>query len=209
MANLLSFSVEKKERSGKCAARYLRRQDKIPAIIYGGKEILMVSLSAKEFLHEYYKGNIQSRVAELTLGEQKITVMPKDVQLHPVTDVPEHVDFQEIDISAQIKVAIHIKILNSDKCPGVKRGGVLNVAHRYVMMWCLPRSIPDCIEVDVSGLEIGKSLHIEDIALPNGLKPVDHTNFSVVSVAGREASDDKVAVAGEATAAEAVKPKGK
>jgi large subunit ribosomal protein L25 len=191
------FSAELKNDKGTGAARAVRAQNRIPAIVYGGVTQTMISLPLKEFVKEYNKGNIQSKIFELDLGSKKITVIPREVQTHPVTDVPEHVDFQEITEDTLIKVAIHVKAINDDKCPGIKKGGVMNIAQRVINFRCRPNSIPKHLEVDVSGLEIGYNVHINDIKLPTGITPIDKTNFVILSISGRAEEKE---VAAEASA---------
>ena len=185
MTETITFSAEYKDKKGKGAARELRIQHRIPAIVYGGKEEVMLSLLSKDFVKEYSKGNIQSRLVELELGGKKITVIPREVQTHPVTDAPVHIDFQEVTEGTVIKVAIHVKVLNEEKCPGIKKGGVLNVVQRFISFHCRPDSIPKHLSIDISGLEIGRSLHINDITLPSGIKPIDKSNFVILSISGR------------------------
>ncbi|MDJ1304847.1 MAG: 50S ribosomal protein L25/general stress protein Ctc [Candidatus Midichloria sp.] len=185
MTEMIVFTAEIKESKGKGAARALRRNDRIPAILYGGKEDVMLSLIAKDFFKEYSKGNMQSRLVELHLGNKKITAIPRDVQINPVIDFPEHIDFQEVGKDTEIKVAVHVRIINDDKCPGIKKGGVMNVAQRTINFYCHPSSIPSSIDVNVANLEIGQNLHINDLQLPTGVRPVDPHNFAILSISGR------------------------
>ena len=185
MTDAIIFNAELKKGKGKGAARELRLQNRIPAIIYGGKEDVMLSLLSKDFVKEYNKGNIQSKIVHLDLGHKKITVIPREVQTHPVTDTPVHIDFQEITEGTLIKVSIHVKVLNEDKCPGIKKGGVMNVVQRSINFHCRPDSIPKHLGIDVSGLEIGYSIHINDVSLPSGIKPIDKSNFVILSISGR------------------------
>ena len=146
---------------------------------------MSISINAKEFLQEYSKGSIQSKLIELSLEDKKITAIPRSVQVHPVTDIPQHIDFQEIGKDTSVKVSVHLKILNEDKAPGIKKGGALNVVQRIIPCYCHPKNIPSHLEVDIGALEIGTSLHINDIKLPEGLMPVDKSNFAVLSLSGR------------------------
>lgn len=182
---MISISAEIKKEVGKSSARALRRIDRIPAVIYGGKEVVMASLVLKDFLKEYTNGSIQSKIIELDFGSSKITTILKSIQFHPVTDVPEHIDFQEVSENSIVKVAVRVIILNEDKCPGVKKGGVLNIPKRSVVLYCPPVSIPAKIEVDVIKLEIGHNIHINDIQLPLNVRPIDDSNFVIASISGR------------------------
>jgi large subunit ribosomal protein L25 len=203
MSKSIQIKAEQKTNTGKGVARAIRREGKVPAIIYGGKNNpLMVSLSTNEFLKEFKKGNIQAKLFEIELDGKIITAIPREIQLDPVKDIPIHADFQEVSKDTLVKVAIHVKIINDDKSPGIKRGGALNVVARTVLVYCHPTNIPDHIVVDVGTLEIGQNLHINDISLPTGLTPVDSTNFPIVSVSGRSAEVE------ETTAAAATTPEG-
>ncbi len=216
-----AFDVERKTKSGKEAARGERKLSRVPAVIYGGADTAMVSLPEKEFLLEYYKGGLQSKVISLNfckssddVCEENLTkrVVVRDIQLHPVTDKPLHIDFQEIRAGAKVKIQIPVKIVNAKLCHGLKIGGVLNCVRRSVAFYCDPNCVPDCIEIDVSELEIGASVHINDLKLSSSLIPVDKkTNFALVSIMGRTATAEasKTAVAeGSVTTAEAASSSG-
>lgn len=195
------FNAEIKKGTGKGVARELRRNGRIPAIIYGGKEEVMLSLIAKDFFKEYSNGNILSKIVKLDFGNRKITAITRDVQIDPVTDFPEHIDFQKVDQDTEIKVAVHVRILNDDKCPGIKKGGVMNIAQRSINFYCHPTNIPTHIDIDVACLEIGQSIHINDIKLSASIRPVDQNNFVILSVSGRseekEATDPDGVIATE------------
>lgn len=203
MAEAIKMMAELKMDIGKGPSRAVRRAGRVPCIIYGGKEQKMVSLELKEFLKIFNMGNIQSRLFNLELGGKKIDALAKDVQLDPVTDTPIHIDFQEVNVKTPIKVEVHIKLINEEKAPGVKKGGVLNVAHRMVAFMVFPNNIPEHIVVDVAGLEIGRSINIEDLKLPEGVIPVDKSNFVLVSITGRSEEKESTASEPEAEAAKA------
>lgn len=218
MTELVRFNAELKEKEGKGSSRAFRRDNKIPAIIYGEKEEnIMVAIPLNKFRSEYEKGNLKTKLVEIDLGKQVITAIPKDIQFHPVTDFPIHVDFRRVNKDTILQMEIRIKIINEDKSPGVKKGGVLNLVHRSISMLCDPARIPHFIEVDIAGLEIGKNLHISNIKLPEGVEPVDKSNFTLVSIVGRAADEPETpvaaatadgaapAAAGAATAAPAAK----
>ena len=195
MTELVRFNAELKENVGKGPSRAFRREDKIPAIIYGEKEAnIMVAIPLNKFRSEYEKGNLKTKLVEIDLGKEIITAIPKDIQFHPVSDLPVHIDFRRVNKNTIIRMEIRIKIINEDKSPGVKKGGVINLVHRSINMLCDPARIPHCIEVDISGLEIGKNLHISNIVLPEGVEPVDKANFTVVSIVGRAAEEAVTAV---------------
>lgn len=205
MTQSVKIKAESKEKNGKGSARAARREDRVPGILYGGANNKMVSFVKKEIEKEFQKGNILSRLFEIELEGKTIAAIPRAVQLHPVKDNLLHIDLQEVDVKKQAKIPLHVKIINEDKSPGLKVGGVMNVPHRFIHMMCMPTSIPDHIVVDLAGLQIGHSIHINDIKLPEDVVPVDKANFVLVSVTGRTAEKEEVATEGAATTAEASK----
>lgn len=191
MTELVLVGEEKKE-SGTGNSRALRREGKLPAIIYGFDESHMISLVYKDFLKEYHKGNLLSKLVNIELGKKSLKVIPRDVQIDPVSDDPIHVDFQLVKDNISIKVDVRVKVINQDKSPGIKKGGILNVVKKYISLNCIPKNIPGYLEIDIAGFEIGKNIHINDIELPNGVIPVDKTNFTILTIAGRvEEKDDE------------------
>ncbi len=196
MVDIVNISAERKEQAGTGAARAFRRDKKVPAIIYGGEQgEVMCTLPINEFVKVHNRGDIQSYLFEIELDGKVISAVTREVQLDPVTDVPLHVDFQEVGKNTVIKVMVRLRTINDDKAPGLKRGGVLNVAHRYIEFRCHPRDMVHQIVIDLAGLEIGQNIHINDIALPQGMTPVDESNFVLVSLTGRGA--EKAAASAE------------
>jgi large subunit ribosomal protein L25 len=185
MQTSIQFRAENRSNTGTGSARSARRSEKIPAIIYGLGQEHKIEISSKEFVKEYIKGGISSKLATIDLEGKKINVITRDVQIHPVTDHPIHIDFQQIDPKKQIKVSIRLKVVNEHKCVSLKRGGVLNIVLRQAKFYCLPQNVKSSIEVDISNLKIGQSVHVNDIKLPEGITPVNKANFVIVSIAGR------------------------
>jgi large subunit ribosomal protein L25 len=107
------------------------------------------------------------------------------VQTDPVTDNPIHVDFQLIKENVPIKVAVRVKVINKDKSPGIKRGGILNIVRKYISLNGIPKNIPEYLEIDIAGFEIGRNVHINDIVLSEDVVPVDKNNFTILTIAGR------------------------
>ncbi len=201
MTELVKFSATSKDLAGKGSARALRTQGRIPAVVYGGKNApTMVSISSRDFVVEYQKGGIKTRLVELDVDGKKISALTKDVQLHPVSDAPIHVDFLRVDEGTSVKISIALHVVNEDKCPGVKKGGIANLVSRRVDFLCHPSKIPHHIDIDVAELEIGQSLHINDLKLPEGVQPVEKSNFTVMTIIGR-ASDEPAAAAAATPAA--------
>lgn len=192
MSETVRFNAELKQNVGKGHSRMLRTAGKIPAIIYGDNApCQMVVIMQKEFLKEYLKGGIKSKFIELDVNGSLIGVIPKDVQIHPVTDMPIHIDFLKVGQNTLINVAVSIRVINEDKSPGIKKGGIANIVSRNVIFNCHPSNIPHHIDIDLSDLEIGHNVHIQDVKLPQGIQPVDKTNFTLVSIIGRAADEEK------------------
>lgn len=207
---VLAASV--RERAGKGSARLLRREGKVPAIVYSkGKQPMSLALPLKEVTLEYTRGRFRSRLIEIKLDKEIFKALPKDVQFHPVTDVIEHVDFIRVEKGVPIRVQVPVKVLGAEKSVGIKRGGALNVVRHEIEFICQPESIPTHIEVNVQELDIGGSVHINDVKLPAGIEAVLKRNFTVVTIAGRsssmeEAKPETTVAAGEVPATEAAAP---
>jgi len=188
--------------AGKGVARALRREGKLPGVLYGkGQTPVSIALSAKEVTLEYQKGRFRSRLVEITLDGKSIQALPKDLQFNPVTDQIEHVDFIKVEKGVALRVMIPVKFSGQEKSIGLKRGGVLNVVRHEIEFECAPDSIPTHIDVNVSAMDIGSSVHINDVELPKGVKPTITRNFTVAAVAGRSRADEEVKPAAAAAAA--------
>ncbi len=206
------FEAKKREATGRGAARAVRREGQVPAVMYSQKmEPVSFSLAENVLTREYNKGAFTSKLVEITLDGKKYFALPRDVQTHPVSDRIEHADFLQVDASSEIRVHVPVKVLNADKSIGLKRGGALNIVRHTVEMICKPDTIPSRIEVDVKDAEIGDSIHISAIKLPEGVKPViQDRDFTLVTVAGRKAEEEAktadAAAEGAAPAAGAAAP---
>ncbi len=188
--------------SGKGVARALRRGGKLPGILYGkGQKPVSIELSAKEVMLEYQKGRFRSRLLDIALDGKIVQALPKDVQFNPVTDRIEHVDFIKVEKGVSLRVSVPVKFIGQDKSVGIKRGGVLNIVRHEIEMECAPEHIPTHIEVNVQTLDIGESVHIDNITLPTGTKPTIKRNFTIAAVAGRSSADEEVKPATDAAAA--------
>ena len=185
MADVSSMSAEPRQAFGKGAARAARRAGLVPGVIYGtGLDTVSVAIDSKTFSLEYNKGGFFSRLYELELGGDKMRVLPRDVQLHPVSDKPLHVDFLRLTADSRINVEVAVQFANDEESPGIKRGGVLNVVRHTVELNCRADSIPEAIIVDLTGLDIGASVHISHISLPDGVTPtITDRDFTVATIA--------------------------
>ncbi len=205
MANPV-MKAELREKAGKGSSRALRREDKIPAVIYGDKkQPTKVTLSRVDLVKELNKGGFMNTSYELQVGKDKEVVLPRDVQFHPVTDWPLHVDFLRLAKGSSLNIMIPIHFLGEEVCPGIKSGGILNVVRHEVEFSCPANAIPEAIEIDISGLEMNDSIHISTVTLPEGVIPViDDRDFTIAMISAPSglkstASEDEEA---EETAAE-------
>ncbi|MCE3231751.1 MAG: large subunit ribosomal protein [Rickettsiaceae bacterium] len=207
MSNIAVLQAEKREGAGKGVARALRREGKIPAIVYGGKEPeTRIATPLKELSLQYLRGGFQSKLIDLEIGGKKLRVIPRAVQLDPVTDVPVHADFMRVNDDTKVHVFVKVKFLGNDVCPGLKRGGVLNIIRRQVELICRADSIPSVLEVDLSELNIGESVHSHSISYPAGVSPAITTrDFTIAAIVGRAAAETADASA-EAAPAEGAAP---
>ena len=169
MSDALTLPAETRERAGKGASRALRREGRIPAVIYGGKEEpTMIHVEEKELVKQLMTGHFMNSIVEIELGGKKVKTLPKDVSLHPVNDRPEHVDFFRLAKGGKIEVSVPVVFLNEEDSPGLKKGGVLNVVRHELELVCENDKIPGEIEIDVTGKEVGDSIHISEVTLPEG-----------------------------------------
>lgn len=193
-------------RAGKGAARQARREGHVPAVIYGDNktpEIISVDAHALELLVN--KGRFTQKIVELDISGTKHRVLPRDVQRDPVRDFPIHVDFQRVNAKSRIRVSVPTRFVNDLASPGLKRGGVLNIVRHEVEVLCPPDKIPAEFVFDLTGLEIGRSIHISATAMPDGVSPtITNRDFTVATIAGKKAEEE----APTAAAADAAAPAG-
>ena len=169
MSDALTLPAETRERAGKGASRALRREGRVPAVIYGGKEEpTMIHVEAKELVRQLDTGHFMNSIVEITLDGKTIKTLPKDVALHPVTDRPEHADFLRLAKGAKVEVSVPVVFANEEASPGLKKGGVLNVVRHELELVCDADKIPGEIVIDVTGKEVGDSVHISELTLPEG-----------------------------------------
>lgn len=185
MAKNEVLMAEVRERAGKGASRATRRQGRIPAVIYGGKEEpTLVSLEKAEFMKAYNTGNLLRTLYDVQIGKAKTMVIPRDVQVHPVSDTPLHVDLLRLGEGAMINLDIEVKYINEEESPGLTKGGALNIVRHTVELRVPATKIPEALEADLTGLEIGDSIHISAIALPEGCTPtITDRDFTVATIA--------------------------
>ena len=169
MSDALTLPAEARERAGKGASRALRREGRIPAVIYGGKEEpTPIHVEEKELVRQLMTGHFMNSIVEIRLGGETIRTLPKDVALHPVTDRPTHADFFRLSKDAKVDVSVPVIFINEEKSPGLKKGGVLNIVRHELELVCDADKIPSEVEIDVTGKDVGDSIHISEVNLPTG-----------------------------------------
>jgi|KBSSwiStaDraftv2_1062776.scaffolds.fasta_scaffold826425_1 large subunit ribosomal protein L25 len=184
MVETVKIAAQPRERAGKGAARAVRRAGRVPAVLYGEKKPpALIDLDPRELDRELKKPGFFTRLFEISAGNGAERVLARDVQLHPVTDQPEHVDFMRVGVGTRIRVAVPVKFTGQERSPGLKRGGVLNVVRHEIEVYCTADTIPAMIEISLEGLDINDSVHINAVKLPTGVKPTIARNFTVCSVA--------------------------
>ncbi|KQM60138.1 MULTISPECIES: 50S ribosomal protein L25/general stress protein Ctc [unclassified Sphingomonas] len=211
MSDTLHLSAETRDRVGKGASRALRRDGRVPAVIYGNKQDPQgIHLNARELMKQLMTGHFMNSVIMVDVGGTKVRTLAKDVAFDVVTDQPIHVDFLRISKNATVTVAVPVVFTNEDDAPGIKRaGGVLNVVRHEIELVVEASNIPTEIVVDLTGREVGDSIHISEVSLPNGAEPaVEDRDFTVATIvpptvptAEDEALDAEVAEAQSAEAA--------
>lgn len=192
------LKAEAREQVGKGSAREVRRNGKVPAVIYGAKQPpLAIALSYKEIYYKIHGGGFLTTIATIDVDGKKIQVLPKDFQLDPIRDFPMHVDFLRVSKHTEVNVNVPVRFLNEEKSPGIKRGGVLNIVRHEVEFRCPADAIPDAIEIDLTGADIGDSIHISAVKLPEDLKPIitdrDFTIATIAAPAGLKSEDNAAA----------------
>ena len=208
MSDMTTISASERERVGKGSARAARRAGLVPAVIYGDKkDPVGITMQAREITKIVHQPGIFGRLLEIDVAGTKSTVLTRDIQFHPVSDVVMHLDFLRVTQSATVAVAIPVEFINEDKCPGIKIGGVLNVVRYEVELNCPATAIPEKITIDLDGVKIGDSIHISAIPLPEGVSPtITDRDFTVATLAspggGVKNEDDEDAADGEEADAE-------
>jgi large subunit ribosomal protein L25 len=207
MTKIQELSIEARANRGKGPAYQARQKGLVPAIIYGGTdqpETIAVDFRTLERAIE--KGAFLTTLLTLDNSGKKTRVLPRQVQLDPVTDRPVHVDFLRLAPGASVRIEIPVHFKGQGESPGLKKGGVLNIVRHKIEMLCPADHIPNEILVDVSKLDIAESLHISDVALPEGAKPkIRGRDFTVCSIVASSTvrEEQKAAASGDTPAAEA------
>ncbi|MGI9492269.1 MAG: 50S ribosomal protein L25/general stress protein Ctc [Geminicoccaceae bacterium] len=193
MSEMLTFVAEDRSAVGKGAARNLRNAGRVPAVVYGEKkDQLIISVEARALRRELQNPRFYSTLCALEVGGKPVRVLPREIQLHPVSDEPLHADFVFVSKGAAVTVEVQVVFLNEDTCPGLKRGGVLNVVRREVELVCPADAIPEMIELDLSEADIGDSLHFSHAVVPDGVTPtITDRDFTIATIAAPSGGADE------------------
>lgn len=199
MSQVTVISATARPSSGKGAARAVRREGKVPAVIYGGdqKTPETIAIDGNEVFKIIQRGRFLSSILEIDIGGKKTRAIPRDVQLDPVRDTLVHVDFQRIGADNRVRIKIPMRFVNEALSPGLKRGGVLNIVRREVEVWAPADKVPEHFEANLEGLEIGRSIHISAVKLPEGVVPVIRDrDFTVATIAGAVKAEEETTTPG-------------
>lgn len=192
-AKKIAIAAELREGTGKGTARAIRRENKIPAVIYGNKQDPVgITLDGKDFTLEYEKGHIFTTLAEMTIDGKKQLVLARDIQKHPVTDDIIHADFLRVSEKTRIAVDVPVHFINEDKSPALEDRGILNVVRHTIELYCRATDIPEQIEVNLEGKEYHDTVNLSDAKLPNGVDPViSDRDFTIATIVEPRQADEE------------------
>jgi len=183
MATVKELKATARPKSGKGAARAERRAGRVPGVIYGNNQPpVTISVEDRELRQRILAGRFLTTIYDIELEGKKHRVIPRDFHLDPVRDFPIHVDFMRLGEGATIRISVPLHVVNSETAPGIKRGGTVNIVTHALDLECSVDNIPQYIEADASGLEIGYSLHLSDVKLPAGVKSLTRAEATLVTI---------------------------
>jgi large subunit ribosomal protein L25 len=200
MPEITSLRAEPRLRAGKGPSRAMRRAGRVPAILYGDKQdTVLLSLEPRELSRALARRGFFATLVDLQLDGTAHRALPRDVQFDPVTDVPLHVDFMRVAADARVNVTVPVVFINHDAAPGLRRGGILNVVRHDLELNCPVAAIPTQVTIDLTGLDIGHSLHISAVALPEGVRSdITERDFTVATISSSSALREEAAAAAAA-----------
>ncbi|WP_332812021.1 50S ribosomal protein L25/general stress protein Ctc [Sphingomonas sp.] len=184
MSDQLTLSAETRERAGKGASRAMRREGRVPAVIYGAnQEPLSIHVEEKALVKMLSTGHFMNSVIMIDVAGGPARTLPKDVQFHPVSDRPLHVDFLRIGEHTVVHVNVPVRFVNEDEAPGLTRGGVLNVVRHDLELVCDAATIPEEVLIDLTGYDLGESIHISNVSLPEGARSaIEDRDFTIATI---------------------------
>jgi len=208
MPEIISFSAEVRPGAGKGAARATRRSGRVPAVVYGDKqEPVLISLEPRELARALARPGFFATLVDINIDGGTHRTLPRDVQYHPISDSPLHVDFMRVGAGAQVTVTVPVSFINHERSAGLRRGGILNIVRHGIEMVCSVDNIPERVVVDLDGLDIGDSVHIGAVEVPEGARPViTERDFTIASIAASSAVREEAAAAAAAAAIAAEAP---
>ncbi|MEA1675618.1 50S ribosomal protein L25/general stress protein Ctc [Nitrospirillum sp. BR 11163] len=201
MTQIIALAAEARNGAGKGTARQTRRDGRIPAVIYGNKEKpVTISLEAVNFTRVLHKPGFFTHLYDVTVDGVTTRTLPRDVQFDPVTDRPLHVDFLRVSDTTEIVVKVPVEFVGHEASPGLKRGAVLNIVRHEVELHVRANNIPEHLTVNLDGVDVGASIHISAVKLPEGARPVIDRDFTIATVAAPSGlkSEENAAAAAEA-----------
>lgn len=183
MSEAMKLAASVRERAGKGASRAVRLTGRVPAVIYGLKQpAVTIHVPEKELTRQLHTGHFMNSVVELEIDGKVERTLPRDVQFHPVTDRPIHVDFLRLAGDSVIAVNVPVHFVDEDKSPGMKRGAVLNIVRHEVELNCPANAIPDQLNISLAGVDVGDSIHISAVTLPQGVTPTIDRDFTIATM---------------------------
>jgi large subunit ribosomal protein L25 len=200
MPEITTLSAERRAQAGKWAARATRRMGRVPGIIYGGdRDPMLISLDPRELSRALTKRGFLAMVVEVRVDDDVHRTLPRDVQYHPATDEPLHVDFMRVGVDTRVTVTVPVAFINPEMSIGLRRGGILNIVRHGIALICQVDNIPEQLVVDLNGLDIGDSVHISAVTLPPGSRlAITDRDFTIASIAASSAVREEAAAAATA-----------
>tara|TARA_Y100000588_G_scaffold364574_1_gene428434 strand:- start:90 stop:761 length:672 start_codon:yes stop_codon:yes gene_type:complete len=185
MPETTKFTAEIRNHSSRGELRQARLTGRVPGIVYGGEDHpVMVSVSLADLRQAISSGGFTNRLYDLEVAGKRHRVLPREVQLDPVSEIPLHVDFLRLGADAEVTILVPTTFINEDDCPGLKSGGVINIVRHQIEVRCRADSIPEVITVDLEGIEIGDSIRVSQISLPDDVAPtITDRDFTIATIA--------------------------
>ncbi|HEV2300903.1 MAG TPA: 50S ribosomal protein L25/general stress protein Ctc [Stellaceae bacterium] len=200
MPEIIALSAQPRAHTGRGAARAVRRTGRVPAIVYGGNvEPRLITLDPRELARALARPGFLATLVDVTIEGAAERTVPREVQYHPTTDAALHVDFMRVAPGSRVTVTVPVAFINHEQSPGLRRGGILNIVRHGVELNAAVDNIPDRLVVDLNGLEIGDSVHISAVTLPEGARPViAERDFTIATIAASSAVREEAAAAAAA-----------
>ena len=204
MAEITTLSAELRARAGKGAARAARRMGRIPGVIYGDKQDpVLISLEPRELSRALANRGFFATLIDVSVDGVIHRTLPREVQRHPATDAPLHIDLMRVGGNSRVSVTVPVVFTNPEMSPGLRRGGILNIVRHGIELNCPVDSIPDQLLVELNGLEIGDSIHVSRVIIPEGCRPtISERDFTIASIAASSAVREEAAASAAAPAPE-------